>query len=178
MLSRAPENGADSRYDYHTDNYPQTLYVPPAERVVLSLSSSLRYKMQNDSLSDAEWATVLYYAREGRVQLGADRRAFMPVYFHQYHCVRALQRSLLFPHMHDDVNVLKEPDEHVQHCLNYLRQTFLCNPIDQLEPGDYLEKSIEPGTSQGELVCEDWEKAFERMDQLGDEFLAWNDEWN
>ena len=134
--------------------------------------------MQNDSLSDAEWASVLFYAHEGRVQLGSEQRAFIPVYFHQYHCVRALQRSLLFPHAHNDVNVLKEPDEHVQHCLNYLRQTFLCNPLDQLEPGDFLDKSLEPGTVGSDLVCVDWEKIFEQMDSMGEDFLAWNEQWN
>ena len=145
----------------------------------MTLHDTARFSLDhNATIGDAEWRTILFYTDEGRIQLGEDRRAFIPAYFHQMHCLRGLQRSIMFPGSHDDVNFLKGPDEHVQHCLNYLRQTLLCNPTDTLEKGDFMASTFAEGTLGSELVCEDWEALFGEMNRNHGEFLEWAAEWN
>lgn len=164
---------------YSDINYPLHLPVPPTDPVVMSLHESARFTLaHNDTVGDDEWASILYYAAEGRIQFGPEHRAFMPAYFHQFHCLRGLQRSIVFPGDRGDVNQLKGPDEHVQHCLNYLRQTFLCNAAESIERGDFMTGRLEVGTFADELVCENWEAVFDAMMENHAEFMEWNAKWN
>lgn len=153
--------------------------LPPAKPVALSLHEPSGFSLSpNDSVSDAEWVTMVYYTREGRVQFGTEQRAFMPSYFHQFHCLRGLERAIVFPGRQDDVNILKAPDVHTQHCLNYLRQLFLCNYASSLERGDFMANSFAPGTTGSDLVCQDWEVLFSEMDRRNMEFQQWITAWN
>ena len=134
--------------------------------------------LHNDSIGNDDWASILYYTTEGRVTFGQEQRAFIPAFFHQFHCVRGLYRSIVYPGQHDDVNFLKAPDEHVQHCLNYLRQMFLCNPSDMLEKGDFMDSTFDDGAIGSDLVCQDWELLFDEMNTNHEQFLQWNAEWD
>lgn len=94
---------------------------------------------------------------------------------------------------------------HVAHCLNYLRQWFLCTATADLEDGDFLDGFLEqedlellpeseraerlaadqkfstgwsPGRIRGELVCEDWQTFYQQMDENSEQWEAWTAEWN
>ena len=168
-----------SSVDYSGIEYPQMLPLPSSAPVALSLQETTLFSVSlNDTKGDSEWSSILFYSGAGRVTFGEEQRAFIPSSFHQFHCLRGLQRSIVFPGDRADVNSLKLPDEHVKHCLNYIRQTLLCNPTYTLERGDFMEGSFEPGSLGSDLVCLDWEVVFSEMDRRYTEFMKWNEEWN
>ncbi|PSR83173.1 hypothetical protein PHLCEN_2v376 [Hermanssonia centrifuga] len=143
----------------------------------MSLHETSHYWMDpNDTISDKEWGTTLLYTPGyGRVRLGPEHRVFVVSYFHQLHCLRGIQGGIVFPGRDEEV---RGTYEHVQHCLNYLRQTFLCTAADMLEKGDFMENSFEPGTLGDDLVCQDWEVLLRAMRDNYDEFVEWNQKWN
>ncbi|KAJ3552795.1 hypothetical protein NM688_g3968 [Phlebia brevispora] len=165
--------------DYIDINFPVYWSLPPSDPVAMSLHEPARFSLASDNTTgDLEWMTVLNYTREGRVQFGEQQRAFMPAYFHQFHCLRSLQRSIVFPGDRGDVNLLKAPDEHVHHCLNYLRQLFICVAADSLEKGDFTQHDLDEGTVGDDLVCQDWEVLFGEMERKYEEFAAWSIKYN
>ncbi|KAF7799953.1 hypothetical protein EIP86_011196 [Pleurotus ostreatoroseus] len=145
----------------------------------MSLYESIHFPLAyNETAGDRDWASIVAYTREGRLQFGSQKRAFMPAYFHQFHCLRGIQRNIVFPGDRGDVNLLKAPDEHVHHCLNYLRQLFICSAADSIEKGDFMDSSFDEGIVGGDLICQDWETVFREMERNYDEFEEWNARWN
>jgi hypothetical protein len=63
-------------------------------------------------------------------------------------------------------------NEHVQHCLNYLRQSFLCMSDDSLELGDSM--AARGDIFGGVGICRDWEKVNELVDINLTDWLKWN----
>ncbi|KIJ64929.1 hypothetical protein HYDPIDRAFT_65502, partial [Hydnomerulius pinastri MD-312] len=55
--------------------------------------------------------------------------------------------------------------EHLHHCFNYLRQTFLCESADTLELGDFMQRDFENERVGDTLVCHDWEQVYTALDE-------------
>ena len=167
---------------YTLSTYPMHLPLPPTAPVALTLHETLRYGVNvSDVSGDTDWEAMLHLAGgNGRAWLPVDapnnKMLFVVSYFHQWHCLRALQRALVAPHKTDSV---AGTPMHVEHCLNYLRQTMLCGAAGTLEAGDFMERdTMRPGVVRGELVCEDWEPLVATMQRGFDEFVQWNVHWN
>jgi len=110
------------------------------------------------------------------VRLGPSYRTFELGIFHQLHCLSTLHKAILYPHL--DVF----GPEHVGHCLNYLRQHFLCEADDTLEPGDFMQDVIRDtdggrlgGAGMFERECRDWGAVFDFAKDNLDEFRRYRD---
>jgi len=88
------------------------------------------------------------------IRIGPSHRTFMVGLIHQLHCLSTIQKSFLYP------NYALFGEHHIGHCLNYLRQLFLCEADDTLEPGDFVEEILAGKGDEGpifERECRDWE---------------------
>lgn len=119
----------------------------------------------NDSVSSAEWDLLETIPKGyGRARLGPEHRIFLVSMFHQLHCLRSMEGTL------GRKERSKDDAEHYGHCLNYLRQTLLCDANTSLEDGDSLAAT---GRVHDTMVCDDWEKVYEMMDQNAEIYEMW-----
>ncbi|EED80168.1 predicted protein, partial [Postia placenta Mad-698-R] len=107
----------------------------------------------------------------GRTRLGPDHRLFVITFHHQMHCLLQIQLSLTMP-------VESTTPPHIQHCLNYLRQTFLCAGLDSLEEGDFMERDFERDRQGGDMVCNDWTQVYGALDENYEQWLSWSSTYN
>lgn len=126
----------------------------------------------SDPASNSEWKSLTTHPDGfGRTRLGPDHRLFVVTMFHQLHCLWVLHSGL-------DGNTTTVPPHHVQHCLDYLRQTFLCEAADSLETGDFMQHDFSKGRISDVLVCRDWEAVYQALDGDAARWEAWNSRWN
>ncbi|KAK7001629.1 hypothetical protein R3P38DRAFT_3216502 [Favolaschia claudopus] len=129
------------------------------------LRETTRFDMDlSSNISLKEWETLSVHPFV--VHLGANRRAFTVAYYHQWHCVHVLSLTFLRGEYKRLTN------EHVQHCLNYLRQSFLCLSDDSLEPGDFM--SAHMNVFGGNVVCRNWEEVDFFVDRNLKDWMEWN----
>ncbi|KAJ7065982.1 hypothetical protein B0H15DRAFT_926007 [Mycena belliarum] len=160
------DDGADVPHqprDYPL-KYPITLY--PA---AMTLHESLHFSLNvSDALEADEWFLYSSIPKGiGRTRLGPQQRVFELTVSHQMHCLRRIYLALVD---HDD---LRASSEHVNHCLNYLRQTLLCDAADALEFGDFMARDYDVERIGDTLVCDDWERAIDFFDEKYAEWLEW-----
>ncbi|KAF8514428.1 hypothetical protein BU17DRAFT_77045 [Hysterangium stoloniferum] len=113
-------------YTYVEFDFPPSL-VPLSKHpyiAQLTIEDSVHYA---PNASD-EWESLFPPGGGGFVRLGPDHRLFGVSMFHQLHCLNKVRHA-----------VLERPPSpwerwHTQHCLNYLRQMFLCAANVRLEP--------------------------------------------
>lgn len=74
---------------------------------------------------------------------------------HQLHCLRAL--NLAF----DGSPIVT--DEHLQHCLNYIRQAVLCGADLTLESGDFAKRDFDEQRAGETHTCRDWSVVYRVM---------------
>ncbi|KAF9480758.1 hypothetical protein BDN70DRAFT_594703 [Pholiota conissans] len=119
------------------------------DTVALTLLRDTTHFQMNlsDPLSRLEWITLSDHPFV--IHVGKSRRAFQVSLFHQLHCVHVMEEAFLRGEYHG-LN-----SHHIQHCLNYLRQLFLCSADDTLEDGDF-ELDFEDRNG-GTKICRDWE---------------------
>lgn len=137
--------------------------------VALTLHESIHFTSNPSPNSTAEmaWATVDSHPRGlGRVHLGADHRVFNVAFYHQLHCLQAMHGGFI------DRDHPRFTAGHIQHCLNYLRQSFLCEAADTLEPGDFLQRDYAVQRFGGTMVCDDWEMVYNSMEENFEEWMA------
>lgn len=141
-------------------DYPIMLDVGDLGPVAITLHESVRFTLEDvdDEAVDKTWGTVFANPPGlGRVNLGENDRLLTATYIHQLHCVRELSRAFHRPRSK------LVSTEHQQHCLNYLRQTLLCDAADTLEEGDFMSRDFEVDRIGGTLVCWDWRKVYDVM---------------
>jgi len=88
----------------------------------------------------------------GLIRLGPDFQALNVVFFHQVHCIKIIHQAFTYGQDEDFF-------DHLQHCLFYLQQLFLCDADISLEPGDFLfPETNEVVQSNGTFrkQCKDW----------------------
>ncbi|KAJ7602493.1 hypothetical protein DFH06DRAFT_359759 [Mycena polygramma] len=161
-------------YSYTGQDYPLTYPIFPLETVAMTLHESVHFSLNaSDPLAHDEW--VLYSSIPkgiGRTRLGPQQRVFVITVGHQMHCLRRIQAALVNredPHANP---------AHVSHCLNYLRQTLLCEAAHMLERGDFMHRSFDLDRIGDTLVCKDWEGAFKFFDKKYEEWQEWRDVLN
>ncbi|KAK7001628.1 hypothetical protein R3P38DRAFT_1780003 [Favolaschia claudopus] len=142
---------------YIDKNYPLELVGWDIEPVEMAFHETVRFDLNaSDSAADREWR--LLYVPPYTVHLGPGQRLFALAFYHQFHCLRAMQFAITHPEDHTYTL------EHIQHCLNYLRQHLLCAADDELEAGDFLRWDLTPGHLESLRVCRDWEKVYHIVD--------------
>lgn len=129
------------------------------EIVAMTLHESVHFTMNSTGpLQEAEWETLTKNPDGlGRVRLGPDNRVLTAVFAHQLHCIRQIERAFI-----DRDHNISSP-HHVSHCLNYLRQTFLCDAADTIEEGDFMKRNLQTDRVGDTLICWDWERVYEEM---------------
>ncbi|KAH7905337.1 hypothetical protein BJ138DRAFT_1164960 [Hygrophoropsis aurantiaca] len=177
-LNRREHTYRGSDYPFH---FP--LFMPSAP-VALTLTESVHFGLNRSDLTHrAEWdALVSQPDGYGRVQLGDEHRLFVVVFYHQMHCLWKIQLTLI--NRADPTATY----HHVEHCLNYLRQTMMCAAADTLELGDFMldvgrygndSEASWRGERMGDtMVCQDWEWAYEALGENHREWVKWREEWN
>ncbi|KAJ7817844.1 hypothetical protein B0H14DRAFT_2520811 [Mycena olivaceomarginata] len=155
----------ESDIAYTDENYPFELPLEFDAVGMTLLRNTTRFEMNlSSNISLKEWETLSIHPFV--VHLGANGRAFSVAYYHQWHCVHVLTLTFLRGEYKRLTN------EHVQHCLNYLRQSFLCMSDDSLELGDSM--AARGDIFGGVGICRDWEKVNELVDINLADWLKWN----
>lgn len=108
--------------------------------------------------SDQDWDSLMPVGyQSGFVRLDASNAPFEPSIYHQLHCLNNLRNIFMQPGWANDTH----KEWHVNHCLNYIRQTILCTGDITLEPS--FEYTLRNGNrvpashgSDVAHVCRDW----------------------
>ncbi|KDQ31840.1 hypothetical protein PLEOSDRAFT_1100367 [Pleurotus ostreatus PC15] len=171
-----PWKGAqqEAAYSYMGMNYPLIYPIRELDPVAMTLQETVRFGFNaSDPIEGQEWDMINAIPRGiGRTRLGPDHRAFVLTFLHQMHCVRRIQYALL------NRNDTMASAGHVSHCLNYLRQTILCEAADSVEKGDFMEIDYEEERVGETLVCRDWETAISIFDERYEDWVKWRNTWN
>ncbi|EIN05095.1 hypothetical protein PUNSTDRAFT_107391 [Punctularia strigosozonata HHB-11173 SS5] len=143
------------KYSYVGEDYP--LWYPiEVGPVAMTFEETGRFALQGP-VADAEWDTLrVINTHEGFVRLGPDNRMFSVAMFHELHCVSDVFRVALV-----DAEDPRAKEHHFQHCLNYLRQLFLCSADATLEPYDFMERDFERDRGGFTRECRDWSAVYE-----------------
>jgi hypothetical protein len=120
---------------------------------------SIRYPISQNVSHDMWIAKLL--SGDGYFQLGPNYRAFSAAMWHELHCFR-----IIYLLLDDPTDTSFGGEQHLQHCLNYLRQYILCNADDTLEPGDYHIEPTPPFSRQ----CLDWTRMYDFKERIVEEF--------
>lgn len=130
----------------------------PLSSVEMMFSESIRFSSAADNHGQESSDWHAYDGRDpkrwvfGHVWLGPYKSPFVPLVHHQLHCLRFVAES--FDNLnHGQYGSLN--DGHVQHCLNYMRQTLLCRADDYLEYGDFMSQDFEFHRIKDTRVCKD-----------------------
>lgn len=211
---------AEQGYSWIGGDFP--LYYPmpagPPPRVVMTLYDSAHYDLPRPTLSSnlslasdydqqladesyAEWQHLGRISEGiGRAHLGLEQRMFAVKAYHNMHCMSRLAGALL------DRSDPIANFHHVEHCLNYLRQEFLCEANEGLEEGSWVEgwgeedwellgfegaptginggvsrqdkDAFRQGKIRGELLCEDWEMVFQEVKGNYKSWKQWRAKYN
>lgn len=144
------------------DDYPIELPLSsPPEFVAMTLQETVHYPFNiSDPDSEKEWETLFTNpVGLGRVHLGPDNRVFTNVFWHQMHCIREMERAI-----QDRSHPVSTP-KHIRHCLNYLRQHFICDADYTLEEGDFMARDFELQRSSDTRLCRDWEIVYQTLER-------------
>lgn len=95
---------------------------------------------------------------------------FVVTMFHELHCLRLL--NLAFD-ASDPVG-----EEHIKHCLNYLRQMILCDADLTIEPANWEERwsgeSEDIGRQGSTHICRDWEAVYNAVEKNWRQWVDFN----
>ncbi|THU92336.1 hypothetical protein K435DRAFT_862586 [Dendrothele bispora CBS 962.96] len=150
-----------TKYSYVAHDFPFSIPITGEnpQRVRLTVEESANYPLSGWD-SDDVWRS-LGSNSAGYVRLGPLNRLFTLTMFHEMHCLRML--NLAF----DPSNILS--DDHITHCLGYLRQQVLCHPDLTLEPAGWQDRDLNSGEGATHL-CWDWEAVYRLVD---DNWSTW-----
>ncbi|TFK75557.1 hypothetical protein BDN72DRAFT_892074 [Pluteus cervinus] len=187
-------------YSWLEDDFPNSLPVE-LDTVAMKIENSHHYNVDSPD-STAEYLS-LYPGDLGFLRLGPNKRFFGISLYHQLHCLDSLRLAIAgTPHTHarrpsprpfeerdleqgldsnekssrdpaQEESSDHDPAWHVNHCLNYLRQTILCNADLTLEPEIKLG-SQDVGEGLGVThVCKDWSGLYDFAEQNTKEWQEW-----
>ncbi|EPT00037.1 hypothetical protein FOMPIDRAFT_1123352, partial [Fomitopsis schrenkii] len=157
-------------------DYPHEYPVGNLQPVMMTLHESIHFSLSpTDDIASEEWRSLGHPVHYGKTHLGPEHRFLSTVFGHQMHCLQILYLGL--QHQYGRHNNMLEVDRHhLQHCLNYLRQTFLCDATDSLEEGDFLSKNYSMHTRGETLICRDWISVFRKLDENQSQWEEWSNE--
>jgi hypothetical protein len=139
--------------------------LPAAE---LTFTESAHYAV-DAPLARCEWISARDVTRgQGQVRAGPDMRAFGVGMVHQLHCLNLIRMGIVEP---------PRPalSDHVQHCLNYLRQLLLCTADAALEPGDFVKRDYARDRMATTRQCRDWGTLYGSVAENYDTWLTYSD---
>ncbi|KAH8809635.1 hypothetical protein DL96DRAFT_1562083 [Flagelloscypha sp. PMI_526] len=166
-----------SRHDYtwkgsdYPLEWPEAIHAPYAS---MSLRDTIRLPLNSsDSETAVQWLTMAEApGGHGRMRLGPHKRVFVLAWYHQMHCLWQIQVALL-DRGNEDATA-----GHIRHCLNYLRQTFLCDANTALEQGDFMESIHDPENPVvSDAICKDWEFIHEKTVENQANFEQYQKQW-
>lgn len=118
--------------------------------VEMILEETVRYDV-GSKLSNLEWlSTRAPWGNGGYVRVGDNHHVYGIAMIHQLHCVEMIARALADP----GTSVAGPP--HIAHCLQYLKQLFLCNADTTLEPYDFLKRDFASHPVGATRTCRNW----------------------
>ncbi|TFK53106.1 hypothetical protein OE88DRAFT_1627143 [Heliocybe sulcata] len=151
---------------YLAHDYPESLPMDELEDVFLSVEDTVHYQITSSD-SPTEWGS-LFPPGEGFVHMGAQDRPFCISMFHQLHCLNNLKKAVVADQLSPGQS------RHLDHCINYLRESVLCHPSLRLEPRSVhlLERYGIKGVDGLGLVheCRDWQAVYEAA---AENFSSW-----
>ncbi|KAE9384789.1 hypothetical protein BT96DRAFT_868700 [Gymnopus androsaceus JB14] len=162
----------EHHYSYVGDDYPEYLPLPTmlqTTNTVFEVKNSLPISGPNAA---THWQSI-YPPGYGFVRLGTESRLLCVAMFHELHCIEKMRIFL------DDPTNREVGFLHQQHCMNYLRQIFLCKADMTLEPllnGDIDRRNLVMKSGMDiERSCVNWKDIY---DAVGDNYLNWKENWN
>jgi len=136
--------------------------VPVREPVAMILHDSKHYNL-NDQDSASEFAQLLPSGGHV-VHLGEELSTHTISMFHQLKCLDIIREAYNSP--------LNSSMVLPQHCLNYLRQRFLCRPNLQLESARF-GGGTKPLTSKPyDVVCPDWTAIYDAAEENYNDYMS------
>lgn len=119
--------------------------------VRMHIEDSIHYHVHDDEGEASEYAKLLP-SRGYVVGLPNDPHTYTIGMFHQLRCLELIRERYVHPNAETSFELLN-------HCLNYLRQTILCESSTRLES---VRKHIPPKVVEltGEYRCRDWTKLY------------------
>ncbi|GJE91775.1 hypothetical protein PsYK624_079260 [Phanerochaete sordida] len=127
--------------------------------VEMILEETVRYDV-GSKLSNLEWlSTRAPWGNGGYVRLGADHSVYGIAMVHQLHCVEMLARALA------DATTPMATPPHIAHCLQYLKQLFLCATDTTLEPYDFASHDFAACPVGAARTCRDWAAVYDAADE-------------
>ncbi|KII91606.1 hypothetical protein PLICRDRAFT_38403 [Plicaturopsis crispa FD-325 SS-3] len=163
---------ADSHHTWLGSDFPNALPLD-LEHVALTLENSRHYPLDSPD-ADAEYRS-LYPGDLGFLRLGPNKRFFGVAMYHQLHCLDSLRMAITRGPEHDhrrDAEFSgygkRAQVPHVNHCLNYLRQTILCSADLTLEP-EISPNEVGEGLAVTH-VCRDWSRLYEYAEKNWEEY--------
>ena len=175
LIQSSEPSEPPSPQSYLGDDYP--LHYPMGDLedpVAMTLHESVHFTLNaSDPVIAAEWESLASHPDGfGRTRLGPNHRLFVMTFYHQLHCIWKFQQALV------DRSDPTASQHHVQHCLNYLRQTLLCDAAESVEEGNFMDKDFDQDRIGDTLVCQDWEKVYSVLDSAYAEWAQWSKQWN
>ncbi|ESK95475.1 hypothetical protein Moror_12745 [Moniliophthora roreri MCA 2997] len=143
--------------------HPVQSKLPP---VAMTLQESTHYAWTDPSNATRdEYNSLFQYPALSF--LGPNYRMTITSWYHNFHCIAQI-RTALFNHNDEVAN-----PHHFAHCLQYLRQFLLCGSSEMLEEGDFMEKDFSADRVGSDLICQDWEYAFDALAAEEAKFREW-----
>ncbi|KZT23821.1 hypothetical protein NEOLEDRAFT_1135976 [Neolentinus lepideus HHB14362 ss-1] len=146
----------NSPYNFLGDDYPRLWEIDGLRPIRMFQEDTVHYQM-DDPVADIEWDALA--PGRGLIYFGEDHAPFTISMFHQLRCVNVIRGELVRRHSEDDFD--STPPYLVQHCLNYIRQVFLCNidirldmvlgPVGYVYPHPY--------------TCRDWNVVYQEVEK-------------
>ncbi|KAF8960220.1 hypothetical protein BDZ97DRAFT_1834579 [Flammula alnicola] len=168
MRSTGPTNTTPRHdYTYMGSDYPRSWPLPPLDHVYLSLENSLHYAF-NTPLGDAEWNATLP-SSGAVIHLGPSQRPFTLGLFHQLRCLNIIRETLVQFYADDSSDAQINRPELVRHCMNYIRQTLLCNSDLRLE-SVRAPKGHQLSVPEVTHKCRDWTAVYEAAERSFKEY--------
>jgi len=167
-------SGETQNFSYVGSDYPVEYPISKLDTVGMILQETIHYSVDTTAdwqIQDEEWMALLKQPEGvGYTHLGEEHRLFLVTFHHQLHCVHQLQLAL--------AGVIARDQVHIRHCFNYLRQTLLCTSADMLEEGDFMMKDYTYDRIGDALVCKDWERLYNALDEDDREWMKWRADWD
>lgn len=139
-------------YSYIGDDFPSKLDIQ-MDPVEMTFEETSSYPIEGE-LADYRWASLRPQTHLGYLRLGPDNRVFSLAMFHAIHCLNVFRQGLI------DVDY---GEHHIQHCLNYLRQLFMCSADSTLEPYDFMTRNFTQNPVGVTRQCNDWSAVHENL---------------
>lgn len=120
-----------------------------------TFEETVHFGFHDTETSKREWYQQLPLGSVA-VRQGPHNRLFAVAMFHELHCYRLMHQVL--------VDRDKRALGHITHCVNYLRQLYLCRADITRESGDIVFARNFTQERQGPArVCKDWRAVYDHM---------------